>query len=104
MDMLQEIMNISDMSGGNKKKVVKKKTMTKKKSTLKPKTTPKKKLTSKPKSVSKKTIKPKKTIKDYSKEKLVKIAKKHDVSLKNREKKPKTKEQLYRSLKRKSLV
>ena len=111
MDTIQEMLGL-DMSGGKKIKVTKRKTMIKKKTISKPKTksVPKKKTISKPKpkpktkSVPKKTIKPKKTMKDYSKEQLVKIAKRHDVSLKNREKKPKTKEQLYNSLKRKSFV
>ena len=45
-----------------------------------------------------------KKITDYSKEELVKIAKKHEINLKTKEKKLKTKEQLYASLKRKKLV
>ena len=45
-----------------------------------------------------------KLIDTYTKVKLVKIAKKHEVSLKARDGKPKNKEQLFASLKRKNLV
>ncbi len=45
-----------------------------------------------------------KEIDSYLKPKLEKIAKKHDVNLKARDGKPKTKEQLFRSLKRKNLI
>ena len=82
---------------GGKKIVIKKKTPTKKpvkKSTTK-KSPPKKKPTTKPKTVTKKS----KTMSDYKKDDLVKIAKRKDVSLIGRDKKPKSKEQLYRSLK-----
>jgi hypothetical protein len=51
-----------------------------------------------------KSIKPKKEIDTYKKDQLVKIAKKHDVSLKARDGKVKTKEQLFSSLKRKKLL
>lgn len=67
----------------------KKKTPTKKPVKKSP---PKKNPTTKPKSKSK-------TMTDYKKDDLVKIAKRKDVSLTGRDKKPKTKEQLYRSLK-----
>ena len=45
-----------------------------------------------------------KLIDTYTKVKLVKIAKKNEVSLKARDGKPKNKEQLFASLKRKNLV
>ena len=48
--------------------------------------------------------KPVKQIDTYSKPQLVKIAKKHSISLKTREKTVKTKEQLFRSLKTKKLL
>jgi len=53
---------------------------------------------------SKKTIKKVKEIDMYKKDALEKIAKKHDISLKNRDGKIKTKEQLFKSLKRKDLL
>ena len=54
----------------------------------------------------KKQSKPKKVkeIDTYKKDKLVKIAKKHDVCLKTRDGKVKTKEQLFNSLKRKKII
>jgi len=52
---------------------------------------------------SKKTIKKVKEIDMYKKDALEKIAKKHDISLKSRDGKIKTKEQLFKSLKRKDL-
>jgi hypothetical protein len=59
----------------------------------------------KPKSKPKKdTQKKVKEIDTYKKDKLVKIAKKHDVSLKARDGKVKTKEQLFNSLKRKKII
>ena len=78
--------------GGGKKKTPTKKPV--KKSTTK-KSPPKKKPTTKPKTVTKKS----KTMTDYKKDDLVKIAKRKDVSLTGRDKKPKSKEQLYKSLK-----
>ena len=56
---------------------------------------------SKKKSTKKET---KKEIDTYKKDQLVKIAKKHDISLKARDGKVKTKEQLFNSLKRKKLL
>lgn len=59
----------------------------------------------KPKSKPKKdTQKKVKEIDTYKKDKLVKIAKKHDVCLKTRDGKVKTKEQLFNSLKRKKII
>jgi hypothetical protein len=60
----------------------------------------------KPKSKEKKEVKPKKVklIDTFLKTDLVKIAKKHDVSLKTKDGNLKTKEQLFDSLKRKKLV
>lgn len=55
----------------------------------------------------KKTPSEKKRVKEidtFKKPQLEKIAKKHDVSLKSRDGKVKTKEQLFKSLKRKNLV
>ena len=55
----------------------------------------------------KKTPSEKKRVKEidtFKKPQLEKIAKKHDVSLKGRDGKVKTKEQLFKSLKRKNLV
>jgi len=71
----------------------------KKKSVKKPKTDTKKKPKSK-KDAQKKV----KEIDTYKKDKLVKIAKKHEVSLKARDGKLKTKEQLFNSLKRKKII
>ena len=56
-----------------------------------------------PKTLSK-TLPKKKLIDTYTKESLVKIAKKHDVSLKARDGSIKTKKQLFDSLKRKDLI
>ena len=59
----------------------------------------------KPKSKPKKdTQKKVKEIDTYKKDKLVKIAKKHDVCLKTRDGKVKTKEQLFNSLKIKKII
>tara|TARA_B110000483_G_scaffold95478_1_gene117344 strand:- start:41 stop:586 length:546 start_codon:yes stop_codon:yes gene_type:complete len=77
-------MNIAPPKTGGKKKTPTKKPVKK--------SPPKKNPTTKPKSKSK-------TMTDYKKDDLVKIAKRKDVSLTGRDKKPKTKEQLYRSLK-----
>ncbi len=71
----------------------------KKKSVKKPKKDTKKKPKSK-KDAQKKV----KEIDTYKKDKLVKIAKKHEVSLKARDGKLKTKEQLFNSLKRKKII
>jgi hypothetical protein len=56
------------------------------------------------KTKSKAVPKAKKEIDTYKKDQLVKIAKRHDVSLKARDGKVKTKEQLFNSLKRKKLL
>ena len=56
------------------------------------------------KTKSKPVPKAKKEIDTYKKDQLVKIAKRHDVSLKARDGKVKTKEQLFNSLKRKKLL
>lgn len=83
------------LSGGSK-------TKPKPKSKSKSKSNPKKE---KPKPNPKKDKpKPKKEIDTYLKDKLVKIAKKHKVTLKTREGTIKTKEQLFNSLKRKKLL
>ena len=92
--MLAHRSNIS-MSGGLKSKKSTKTTSTKKKTTVPPKTTS---------TTSKKTEKKPKQIDLFKKPQLEKLAKKHDVSLKTREGKPKTKKQLFNSLKRKDLV
>ena len=81
-------------SGKMKKKSVKK---------LKSKAKPKKDTKKKPKS-KKDAQKKVKEIDTYKKDKLVKIAKKHEVSLKARDGKLKTKEQLFNSLKRKKII
>jgi hypothetical protein len=65
------------------------------------KTKPKAKPKSKPKKDTQKKVK---EIDTYKKDKLVKIAKKHEVSLKARDGKVKTKEQLFNSLKRKKII
>ena len=71
----------------------------------KSKKAPKPKKETKPKPNPKKEYKPKvKFIDTFLKTDLEKIAKKHDVSLKTRDGKIKTKEQLFNSLKRKSLI
>jgi hypothetical protein len=75
--------------------------------TSKPKSKSKTVKTSKPKSKSKivKTSKPvKKQIDLYKKSQLERLAKKHKISLKKRDGTPKTKLQLFRSLKRKELL
>lgn len=92
------------MSGGGKlKKRVKRSTKGKK--VLKKTSTKKTKITDKKKKiVKKKKVVTKKVLDTWSKDKLVKIAKKHGVSLKGRDGKPKTKALLYRSLKRRGLV
>ena len=59
---------------------------------------------SKKKTPSKKTEKKPKEIDTFKKPQLEKLAKKHEVNLKTREGKPKTKKQLFNSLKRKGLV
>lgn len=85
-----------EQSGGAKGKKAKK-TPTKK-----DKKTPAKKVKK-----DKKTPSEKKRVKEidtFKKPQLEKIAKKHDVSLKGRDGKVKTKEQLFKSLKRKNLV
>jgi WD40 repeat protein len=51
-----------------------------------------------------KTTKKEKLIDTYKKSNLIKIAKKHEISLKTKDKTPKTKLQLFNSLKRKKLV
>jgi hypothetical protein len=76
----------NEMSGGKKSKKSKG-TSSKKKSTS-----------------SKKTEKRPKEIDIFKKPQLEKLAKKHEVNLKTREGKPKTKKQLFNSLKRKGLV
>jgi hypothetical protein len=81
---IQEEENSIQQEGSGKKKSVKK---------PKPKSKPKKD-----------TQKKVKEIDTYKKDKLVKIAKKHDVSLKARDGKVKTKEQLFNSLKRKKII
>ena len=83
-NMLQEEQSMLQEGSGKKKKSGKK---------LKPKSKPKKD-----------TQKKVKEIDTYKKDKLVKIAKKHDVSLKARDGKVKTKEQLFNSLKRKKII
>jgi hypothetical protein len=88
-NMLQEEQNILQEGSGK----------TKKKSVKKPK--PKSKPKAKPKKDAEKKVK---EIDTYKKDKLVKIAKKHDVSLKARDGKVKTKEQLFNSLKRKKII
>ena len=84
--ILQEEQNMLQEGSGKKKK---------KKSVKKPK--PK----SKPKKDTQKKVK---EIDTYKKDKLVKISKKHEVSLKARDGKVKTKEQLFNSLKRKKII
>lgn len=65
----------------------------------------KSKAKAKPKPKAKAKPEPKKKLIDtYTKIDLEKIAKKHDVSLKSRDGKVKTKEQLFNSLKRKKLI
>lgn len=91
--------NIS-MSGGLKSKKSTKSSGTKKPSTKKKTTVPPKIIST----TSKKTEKKPKQIDLFKKPQLEKLAKKHDVSLKTREGKPKTKKQLFNSLKRKELV
>lgn len=95
--MLAHRSNLS-MSGGLKSKKSKdsKTTSTKKKTTVKKE--------SKTSTSSKKPEKKPKQIDIFKKPELEKLAKKHDVSLKTREGKPKTKKQLFNSLKRKDLV
>lgn len=88
---LEQPKNLRGVRGGKKKTPTKKPV---KKSTTK-KSPPKKKPTTKPKTVTKKS----KTMTDYKKDDLVKIAKRKDVSLIGRDKKTKSKEQLYKSLK-----
>jgi hypothetical protein len=88
-NMLQEEQNILQEGSGKTKKKSGKKT--------KPKSKPK----AKPKKDAEKKVK---EIDTYKKDKLVKIAKKHDVSLKARDGKVKTKEQLFNSLKRKKII
>jgi len=84
----------ASLNGGSKSK---KATKPKKESKLKKEDKPKPKKEDKPK--------PKvKFIDTFLKTDLEKIAKKHDVSLKTRDGKIKTKEQLFNSLKRKSLI
>jgi hypothetical protein len=65
------------------------------------KSKPKAKPKAKPKKDTQKKVK---EIDTYKKDKLVKIAKKHEVSLKARDGKVKTKEQLFNSLKRKKII
>lgn len=57
-----------------------------------------------PKSKKEKKVKKVKLIDTFLKSDLEKIAKKHDISLKGRDGKLKTKEQLFSSLKRKDLI
>jgi hypothetical protein len=85
--ILQEEQNILQEGSGKKKSGKK----------TKPKSKPK----AKPKKDAEKKVK---EIDTYKKDKLVKIAKKHDVSLKARDGKVKTKEQLFNSLKRKKNI
>ena len=98
----------ASLNGGAKsKKVPKPKKESKPKPKLKKESKPKPKLKkeSKPNPKLKKESKPKvKLIDTFLKTDLEKIAKKHDVSLKTRDGKIKTKEQLFNSLKRKSLI
>lgn len=92
------------LSGGSKTKP-KPKSKPKDKLKSKPKSKTKPKPKNKPKSNPKKDKpKAKKEIDTYLKDKLVKIAKKHKVTLKTREGTIKTKEQLFNSLKRKKLL
>ena len=94
-----DIKKTNAITGGKKTTKPKSKTSKPKSKTTKPKskTSKPKSKTTKPKA---KTTKPKaKTMSDYKKEDLVKIAKRKDVCLTGRDKKPKSKEQLYRSLK-----
>lgn len=110
--LAQPNMNIKE-GGGKKKRSVKKstkakksvkKTTDKKKKTKRTvKRTVKKTVKSTTKKSTKKTMK-KKVLDMWSKEQLEKLAKKHGVSLKGREGKPKTKALLYRSLKRRGLL
>ena len=89
-------------SGGKTSKKSKSKSV-KKVKTSKPKSKTVK--TTKPKSKSVKTSKPvKKQIDLYKKSQLERLAKKHKISLKKRDGTPKTKLQLFRSLKRKELL
>jgi len=87
------------LMGGKRKSAPKKKTRA---TTLKKKT----RATTLKKKTGATTLKkkPVKQIDTYSKPQLVKIAKKHSISLKTREKTVKTKEQLFRSLKTKKLL
>jgi len=86
----------ASLNGGLKSKKVPK---------LKKESNPKPKKESKPKPKKESKPKPKvKLIDTFLKTDLEKIAKKHDVSLKTRDGKIKTKEQLFNSLKRKSLI
>ncbi len=99
-----------ELKGGAKSKKTKKPQSKKVKSGKKVKSDKKdKKVKSDKKKVKKEKKIPseKKRVKEidsYLKPKLEKIAKKHDVNLKARDGKPKTKEQLFRSLKRKNLI
>jgi hypothetical protein len=88
-EQIENLLKEMNIALPSKKAGGKKKTPTKKPVKKSP---PKKNPTTKPKSKSK-------TMTDYKKDDLVKIAKRKDVSLTGRDKKPKTKEQLYRSLK-----
>jgi hypothetical protein len=98
MDTVQE-----ELKGGAKSK------KSKKSSTKKDKKDKKVRKEKKVKKVSKEKKAPseKKRVKEidtFKKPKLERIAKKHEVSLKARDGKVKTKEQLFRSLKRKNLI
>jgi hypothetical protein len=83
------------------KKVSSKKVSSKKVSSKKVST---KKMSSKKMSSKKVSSKKVSEIKKFTRLQLVKLAKKHGVSLRKRDGTPKTKEQLFRSLKRKKLI
>jgi hypothetical protein len=101
MDTVQE-----ELKGGAKSKKTKKSSAKKDKKDKKVRKEKKVKKVSKEKK-PKKAPSEKKRVKEidtFKKPKLERIAKKHEVSLKARDGKVKTKEQLFRSLKRKNLI
>ena len=101
-------MSKSKKSTSSKKKTTSSKersTSSKKKSTSsKKKTTSSKKKTVLKKKVVVKKVSKKRVLDEWTKEKLEKLAKKHGIKLTSKDGKRRTKAQLYRSLKRKSLI
>jgi len=111
--VISEESDLMQNGGKPMKKTKKSKTKSVKKSKTKPKTKsvkkPKTKSIKNPKTKSVKTSKPKtksvkKQISLYKRSQLEKLAKKNKISLKKRDGTPKTKLQLFRSLKRKGLL